>query len=88
MGSEQFYLLWIKWLVDGNLSLLKHEMERWGLTLYKGSSIVRKVPGKVDGVGGDLADPDGGGHRWPHHLHTVADAVLAMTILHSAHNTG
>ena len=58
-----------------------------GLTLHQSSAVVRQVPGEVDGVCGDLADPDGGGHGRPHHLHAVADAVLAMDVLDSADNT-
>ena len=45
-------------------------------------------PGEGDGAGGDLADPDGGRHWGSDHGHAVADAVLAVYVLHSAHHTG
>ena len=44
-------------------------------------------PGERDGGGGDLADPDSGGHWGPDHCDTVADAVLPMNVLYSAHHT-
>ena len=56
-------------------------------TLHQSASIMWQWPGEGDGAGGDLADPDGGGHGGPDHGHHVADAVLAMTVLHSAHHT-
>ena len=57
------------------------------ITLKESSSVVGDVPGERDGGGRDLAHPDGGGHGGPDHGHHVADAVLAMTVLHSAHHT-
>ena len=48
---------------------------------------MRQRPGEGDGAGGDLADPDGGRHWGSDHGHAVADAVLAVYVLHSAHHT-
>ena len=49
---------------------------------------MRQRPGEGDGAGGDLADPDGGRHGGSDHGHAVADAVLSVYVLHSAHHTG
>ena len=54
------------------------------ITLKESSSVVGDVPGERDGGGRDLAHPDGGGHGGLHHPHAVADAVLAVDVLHSA----
>ena len=43
---------------------------------------MRQVPRESDGAGRDLAHPDGRGHGGLHHHHAIADAVLAVDVLH------
>ena len=47
-----------------------------------------QTPGQSDGIGGNLANSDGRGHRGSDHGDTVTDAVLAVDVLHCAHHTG
>ena len=49
---------------------------------------MRAVPGESDRAGRDLAHPDGRGHGGLHHHHAVADAVLAVDVLHGADHAG
>ena len=58
------------------------------ITLKESSSVVGDVPGERDGGGRDLAHPDGGGHGGLDHPDGVADAVLAVHVLHGADNAG
>ena len=46
------------------------------------------VPGESDRAGRDLAHPDGGGHGGLDHPDGVADAVLAVHVLHGADHAG
>ena len=47
-----------------------------------------QTPGQSDGIGCNLANSDGGGYRGSDYIDTVADAVLAVDVLHCAHDTG
>ena len=49
---------------------------------------MRHVPGESDRAGCDLAHSDGRSHWRLHHLDTVADAVLAVDVLHGADHAG
>ena len=54
------------------------------VTLQQSSPVVWAVPGESDRAGRDLAHPDGGGHGGLDHPDGVADAVLAVHVLHGA----
>ena len=49
---------------------------------------MRHSPGQSDRTGCDLAHSDSRGHWRLHHLDTVADAVLAVDVLHGADHAG